>query len=117
MHLVALAKGGGPAAEAAEKLYAEFRAAGVEVLLDDRSENPGVKFNDADLIGVPVRLTVGERSLKKGQVEMKLRRDQERIDVPVEEVGSRVRTELEALQKVLDSRVVEFEGQPLKERS
>ncbi len=109
VHLVALAKGEGPAAEAAESLYRELGTAGVEVLLDDRPENPGVKFNDADLIGVPLRLTVGERSLEKGQVEMKLRRAEERVDVPLEEVVPRVVSELEALQKELDDQVVEVE--------
>ncbi len=49
----------------AEKLYEELQAAGVEVLFDDRDERPGVKFNDADLIGIPLRLMVGERALKK----------------------------------------------------
>ncbi len=109
VHLVALAKGGGPAAEAAEKCYEELEDAGVEVLLDDRPESPGVKFNDADLIGVPVRLTVGERSLKRGQVEMKVRRTAERVDAPLREVVSRVVSELAALQKELDDRVVDVE--------
>ena len=107
VHLVALAKGGGPAAAAAEKIYDELSANGVEVLLDDRLENPGVKFNDADLIGLPVRLTVGDRSLKKGQVEMKLRHQDERIDVPLEEVNLRIAQELEKLKEELDGGVVE----------
>ncbi|KIH75566.1 prolyl-tRNA synthetase [Geoalkalibacter ferrihydriticus] len=58
---------------AAEKLYGELRERGVEVLLDDRDERPGAKFKDADLLGIPVRLTVGARGLKEGQVEVKLR--------------------------------------------
>ncbi len=107
VHLVALAKGGGPAAAAAEKIYDELSANGVEVLLDDRLENPGVKFNDADLIGLPVRLTVGDRSLKKGQVEMKLRHQDERIDVPLEEVNLRIAEELDKLQQELDEGVAE----------
>jgi prolyl-tRNA synthetase len=65
---------------AAEKLYSNLLAAGVEVLFDDRDDSPGVKFNDADLIGLPIRLTVSKRSLKKGGVELKLRhRDQSRV--------------------------------------
>lgn len=107
VHLVALAKGGGPAAAAAEKIYDELSANGVEVLLDDRLENPGVKFNDADLIGLPVRLTVGDRSLKKGQVEMKLRHQNERIDVPLEEVNLRIAEKLDKLQQELDEGVAE----------
>jgi prolyl-tRNA synthetase len=64
-------------AAAAEKLYAELLAAGVEVLYDDRDERAGVKFNDADLIGIPVRLTLGAKGLKNGVVEGKLRRNGE----------------------------------------
>lgn len=66
--------GSGPSPrETADRLYGELIEAGIEVLYDDRSESPGVKFNDADLIGVPIRLTVSERSLKAGGVEQKLR--------------------------------------------
>ncbi len=59
--------------EAAEKLYADLLEVGVEVLLDDRDERPGAKFKDADLIGIPLRVTVGARGLKEGQVELKAR--------------------------------------------
>jgi len=57
----------------AEKLYAELTAAGVEVILDDRDERPGVKFKDADLVGFPIRVSIGEKSLAKGEVEIKPR--------------------------------------------
>ncbi|HVY69259.1 MAG TPA: proline--tRNA ligase [Verrucomicrobiae bacterium] len=57
----------------AEKFHDELTAAGVEVLLDDRDDRPGVKFKDADLIGIPIRLGIGEKSLAKGEVEIKLR--------------------------------------------
>ncbi len=57
----------------AEKLYSELTVRGVEVLLDDRDERPGVKFKDADLVGFPIRLGIGEKSLAKGEVEIKLR--------------------------------------------
>ena len=57
----------------AEKLYAELSGLGIEVILDDRDERPGVKFKDADLIGIPLRLTVGKKSLAQGCVELKLR--------------------------------------------
>lgn len=60
--------------EAAEKLYDELKGRGVDTLLDDRDERAGVKFKDADLIGIPVRVTVGERNLKEGLVELKERR-------------------------------------------
>jgi len=57
----------------AEKLYAELDTAGVEVILDDRDERPGVKFKDADLVGFPIRVSIGEKSLAKGEVEIKPR--------------------------------------------
>ncbi|MGA3284518.1 MAG: proline--tRNA ligase [Verrucomicrobiota bacterium] len=57
----------------AEKFYAELTACGVEVILDDRDERPGVKFKDADLVGFPIRLALGEKSLAKGEVEIKPR--------------------------------------------
>ncbi|MCI5133015.1 MAG: proline--tRNA ligase, partial [Candidatus Electrothrix sp. EH2] len=60
---------------AAEKLYQELQAAGVEVLLDDRDERPGSKFKDADLIGIPYRVTVGKTWEKEGKVEVRTRRD------------------------------------------
>lgn len=60
-------------AEAAEKIYSELQEAGIEVILDDRPERAGVKFNDADLIGMPIRVTIGDKSLKEGKVEVKLR--------------------------------------------
>ena len=57
----------------AEKLYAELTALGVDVILDDRDERPGVKFKDADLVGFPIRVSIGEKSLAKGEVEIKPR--------------------------------------------
>ena len=69
VHLVSLLKEG----DEGEKIYQELTERGVEVLYDDRKESPGVKFADADLIGLPIRLTVGNRTLKEGRVEMKLR--------------------------------------------
>lgn len=69
---------------AAEKIYKELMAAGVEVILDDRDERPGVKFKDADLLGIPVRITVGKRA-PEGIVEYKLRRDADKSEKTVEE--------------------------------
>ena len=57
----------------AEKFYAELTARGVDVILDDRDERPGVKFKDADLVGFPIRLALGEKSLLKGEIEVKPR--------------------------------------------
>jgi len=63
--------------QASEKLYSELQAAGVDVLIDDRDERAGVKFKDADLIGIPLRVTIGDKNLKNGNVELKLRRDKQ----------------------------------------
>jgi prolyl-tRNA synthetase len=71
-------------AEVAERIYNELGKAGVEVLLDDRKERPGVKFKDADLLGIPVRITVG-RGAADGMIEYKLRRDEDKIELSVEE--------------------------------
>ncbi len=71
-------------ANAANHIYEELQRAGVEVILDDRDERPGVKFKDADLLGIPVRITVG-RGAANGTVEYKLRRDAEKADVTIEE--------------------------------
>ncbi|MCK5826752.1 MAG: proline--tRNA ligase, partial [Desulfuromusa sp.] len=60
--------------EAAEKLYQQLLDSNIEVLLDDRDERPGIKFKDADLIGIPLRVTVGARNLKEGNVELKIRK-------------------------------------------
>ena len=72
--------------ETAEQLYQELLVKGIEVLYDDREETPGVKFKDADLIGIPLRLTLGEKNLKKGLVEIKKRKTGEMILVKREEV-------------------------------
>ena len=76
VHLVSLATEQSPElAAAADALDARLRAAGLEVLYDDRAERPGVKFNDADLIGLPWRLTLGSRGLSAGRVELRVRAD------------------------------------------
>ncbi|MCL4292270.1 MAG: proline--tRNA ligase [Acidimicrobiia bacterium] len=88
VHLVAM-PGEEPAA-AAESLYHELRAEGVEVLLDDRDARAGVKFADADLIGVPVQLVVGAKGLARGVVERKVRATGERDELPLGEVVATV---------------------------
>ncbi len=102
-----LAKGEGEAQTAAEAIYADLTERGIDVLLDDRRENPGVKFNDADLIGIPVRLTVGDRGLKNGVVEFKLRRDSERGEVPLAEAADRAEAAVRALKDELTQRLGE----------
>jgi prolyl-tRNA synthetase len=70
-------------------LYEQLKELGFDVLIDDRDERPGVKFNDADLIGIPVRISVGERGLKDGNVEIVMRRTMEMEKTPVEKAVSR----------------------------
>jgi len=70
----------------AESLYRSLQEAGVEVLWDDRDERAGVKFNDADLIGAPYHLVLGDKGLAQGQVEVKVRRTGETIKVPPDQV-------------------------------
>ncbi|MBI4938308.1 MAG: proline--tRNA ligase, partial [Nitrosomonadales bacterium] len=80
--------------KAAEKIYAELAAAGVEVLLDDRDERPGVMFADLELIGVPHRIVIGERGLKEGTVEYKGRRDLEAQPIPLQDIAKLVQSRL-----------------------
>jgi prolyl-tRNA synthetase len=77
--------------ETAEQLYQTFLQNNIEVLYDDREETPGVKFKDADLIGIPLRVTLGEKNLKKGLVEIKKRRTGDVLLVKKEEVFSKVK--------------------------
>jgi len=69
-----------------ENIYIELTNNGFEVLYDDRDENPGVKFNDADLIGIPIQIIIGEKNIKKGLVEVKIRRTNQRELIPREEI-------------------------------
>ncbi|MFO1404274.1 MAG: proline--tRNA ligase [Azonexus sp.] len=79
---------------AADALYRELLAAGVDVLLDDRDERPGVMFADMELIGIPHRLVVGERGLKEGQIEYKGRQDDQATMIPRDAVASLLREKL-----------------------
>ncbi|MBN2500067.1 MAG: proline--tRNA ligase [Anaerolineales bacterium] len=102
IHLVAL-KGG---EEQADKLYQELMDAGFEVLYDDRAETPGVKFNDADLIGVPIRLTVSKRSLEQDGVELKLRLEKDRSVVALADVAAEMKTLKQQLEDEIKAKVV-----------
>jgi prolyl-tRNA synthetase len=83
--------------EAAEKLYQVLLDQGVDVLIDDRDERAGIKFNDADLLGTPIRVTVGHRGIQKGQVEIKLRSDSENEPVAVKDATAIIREKLKDL--------------------
>jgi prolyl-tRNA synthetase len=74
VEVVALGKPDSPELEAAERVYADLRAAGLDVLIDERDAGPGEKFADAELLGVPLRLTVGKRTLESGTLEAQVRR-------------------------------------------
>lgn len=76
--------------EAADKLYAELSAAGIDVILDDRGERPGVMFADWELIGVPHRLVIGDRGLKEGKIEYQGRRDTEATLLPADTAAATV---------------------------
>jgi len=97
VQLVVLGGKGIDALPVADRLYEELWAAGVEVLYDDREATPGVKFNDADLVGLPLRLTVAPRGLASGMVELKRRDRQERELVPLEEIITRIKKEIAVL--------------------
>ena len=77
--------------EAAEKLYAELTAAGIEVLLDDRDERPGVMFADMELIGIPHRIVIGDRGLKQGQFEYQGRRDKAAQPIAVDNAADTIK--------------------------
>ncbi|MBL9139821.1 MAG: proline--tRNA ligase [Verrucomicrobiales bacterium] len=98
--LTPLGAPGTPTAVLAQEYYVQLQAAGVEVLIDDRDERPGFKFKDADLIGIPLRVSIGEKSLAKGEVELKPRGGALRAvpkDKAVDEVLAFVRESLSKL--------------------
>ena len=114
VHLVELAGSKDEAEEVkkiAEKLYLDLKEAGLEVLFDDRNESPGVKFNDADLIGIPLRLTVGHRALKEGGIEVKVRSEKEKKLVALDEAVDQTGKIIQGLYvEILDNlEVIEFE--------
>jgi prolyl-tRNA synthetase len=84
--------------EAADALYQELLEAGVDVLFDDRPERPGVKFNDMDLIGFPVRAVIGQRGLDAGELELSLRRDGNKRPTPIAELVPAVQAMLDELR-------------------
>lgn len=92
----------------AEQLYKDLLEQGIEVLFDDRSEQPGVKFMDADLIGIPLRITVSSRALQKGGVELKRRTAKEPTVVPMNEIITKVKAEIATLEDEIKAKVVEI---------
>ncbi len=88
VHIIPVKMDDSKQAEVAEKLYRSFNEAGIEPLLDDRNERAGVKFKDADLIGIPVQIVIGDRGLKEGKLEFKIRKTKESSTAPVGEAVS-----------------------------
>jgi prolyl-tRNA synthetase len=107
VYCVAMAQQRPEVAEIAERLYHEAWRHGIEVLLDDRDATPGVKFNDADLIGLPLRLTLGPRSLQAGGAELKYRGSDETQMVPLDQVVATLRAEVNRLLAESQARAVD----------
>ncbi|KLI37911.1 proline--tRNA ligase [Brachyspira hyodysenteriae] len=89
----------------AEEIYNTLNSIGVETMFDDRKERLGVKLNDCDLIGIPIRIIVGKKSLQKGVVEFKLRKSQESVEVKVEDIIEYVKTKKQELFNEINSRL------------
>ncbi len=92
VYLCPLSRAGSNVSDVAEKLYADLEAAGIEVLFDDREESPGVKFNDADLLGIPFRVTISPRTLEKNAVEFKKRTEKAPEIIPLSEIIGKLKT-------------------------
>jgi prolyl-tRNA synthetase len=80
--------------DAGEALYEQLRQLGIDVLLDDRDERAGVKFKDADLVGIPLRVTIGPKGLDKGVVEVRMRRDGKTDEVPLADAAKAIHQRL-----------------------
>jgi prolyl-tRNA synthetase len=101
VHLVGIGRAGTPERDAAEQLYATLSDGGVEVLYDDRDAGPGEKFADAELLGAPLRLTVGPRSLESGEIEVQVRRGL--ADAPPLALGAEPQQLLRAVDELWQS--------------
>ena len=91
VYLCPLYREGTKVGETAEKINDELEAAGLEVLFDDRLESPGIKFNDADLLGIPLRITISPRTLEKNSVEVKWRAEKESKLLPIEGIAAAIK--------------------------
>jgi prolyl-tRNA synthetase len=90
VHIVPVSWSDARMRQTAEELYVKLQGAGIEVLLDDREERPGIKFKDADLIGVPLRVTIGAKSLERSCVELKRRGEKTAQDLPLADAAARI---------------------------
>ena len=103
--VVAIDKEGEESFQKAEEIYNGLNALGVETMFDDRKERLGVKLNDCDLIGIPMRIMVGKKSLQRGVVEFKLRSSSESIEIKVEEIVEYVKNKKQELFNEINSRL------------
>ena len=107
LYLVSLATRRTPeVTEAAERVYRDLQEAGVEVLYDDRDERAGVKFNDADLLGIPIRLTIGARGVKNGVAELKLRSSEEIRELPLDDIVNQIQSVVDAETAAVLARII-----------
>lgn len=91
VHLISINPKNENVAKTSENVYNQLRASGIEVLYDDRDASPGFKFNDADLLGMPIQVVIGEKKLKENKAEIKIRKTDERFDVELENLVSKVK--------------------------
>lgn len=105
VHLVSLVKD----TAIAEDIYNDLTAKGIEVLYDDRKETAGVKFADADLIGIPIRVTLGNRGLKEGKAEIKIRRTGEETSYLLSDLAEEIKAEIAREMAAIEENIVEKE--------
>ena len=91
VHLISINPKNENVAKTCDDVYSELRASGIEVLYDDRDASPGFKFNDADLLGMPIQVVIGEKKLKENRAEIKIRKTDERFDVELSELMTKVK--------------------------
>ena len=103
--VVAIDKEGEESFQKAEEIYNALNSLGVETMFDDRKERLGVKLNDCDLIGIPMRIMVGKKSLQRGVVEFKLRSSSESIEIKVEEIIEYVKNKKQELFNEINSKL------------
>jgi len=99
VYLCALGMNEPETATAAEKFYSDLKSQGIEVLFDDRIESAGVKFNDADLLGIPLRVTLSRRTMKAESVEIKWRAEKQAELIPIAEATGKIESLLNSASK------------------
>lgn len=98
IHLISLNPKNEKVRSTADELYDQFQKSGFEILYDDRDASPGFKFNDADLLGMPIQIIVGEKKLKENLVEVKLRKTDKRFDIELDNIKNKIEELIDTLQ-------------------